>query len=209
MASRTQQWALVALSFGQRDFDLEPGPINRRLGSIAARYVRGLSSPTLVVAQWEIALEMGRQGVPVDFAVYPEEGVDYIDTGDVWRQARQFLDAHDIERVALLAHPFLHRSLARHIIRRDGYMVQTLKTGMVGFDPDARNRQWWTRGPVRLMTYSALRAAGISRQFHPTPVEGVAASAPGSVEAATDHRGHIRAQERSITRSQHRPAEQD
>lgn len=71
--------------------DLEPGPVNAEIARVAAGFVERYPVP--VIAQWEIAGELERLGVPDVAAVEPEIGPDgstvYLSTPDVIEVGRR------------------------------------------------------------------------------------------------------------------------
>jgi len=151
------QVGVVAFSFGLRAPEEEPNPCNRRLAAATARIIRQTSVPVVLIAQWEIA-----KALPPTMAVHvvgdaPDGG--YLDTERVWQVAAPILRGEGVRRVIAVAQPVLHRAKAHRLMRADGFEPLPAPVGWIGFDSGARNRQWWTRGPVRLLLYALMQAA--------------------------------------------------
>lgn len=160
MTQLEQACAVVAFSFGLRDPSQEPNPCNERLAYAAERIIRSRDRNTLVIAQWEIAEQLMADGQAVDKIVGPASSREYLDSDEVWRQAQKFLANRNVYQVIPIAQPFLHLHRVKGIIRRSGMNVGCEPIGWIGFDRSSANKQWWTKGPMRLLVYSVLKAFG-------------------------------------------------
>lgn len=156
----TAQLGVVAFSFGRRDPDQEPNPCNRRLAGATARIVRQSAGPVVLVVQWEVARALPPT-MPVHVVGDAPDG-EYLDTERVWQAAAPILHREGVRRVIAVAQPVLHRAKAYRLIRAAGFEPLRAPVGWIGFDSSSRNRQWWTRGPLRLVLY-ALRQAATGR----------------------------------------------
>ncbi len=148
---------VVAFSFGLRDPDQEPNPCNRRLAGATARIVQQSPGPVVLVAQWEVARALPPT-MPVHVVGDPPGG-GYLDTERVWQAAAPVLRRAGVRRVMAVAQPVLHRAKVHRLIKADGFEPLHAPVGWIGFDSSGLNRQWWTRGPLRLVLYALLQAA--------------------------------------------------
>jgi hypothetical protein len=148
---------IVVYSFGRRSIEREPGPCNVRLGQAAMRIAAEEDEKTLLVAQWEVARYLESHGARVDHVVQ-ERDDQYLDSDQVWREARDLFREYDINDVIPVAQPLLHQTKVAHLARKDGFEVTRRPIGHIGFDNCADNQQWWTKGPLRLLAYSLRRA---------------------------------------------------
>lgn len=88
--------------------DLEPGPVNERLARLAADFVS--RRPVPIIAQWEVADELGALGVTDVISVTPDRAADgsvvYLSTAGVLDKGRRLVEAAGVEagRAGLLAH---------------------------------------------------------------------------------------------------------
>jgi hypothetical protein len=151
--------AVVAFSFGMRDMPSEPNPCNVRLARAAERIVERQAGDTLLIAQWEIAKQLKRDGAHVYRVVSSADG-EYLDTDKVWQKALDSLTCHNVDSVIPVAQPFLHRHKIGKLIRDSGISVKREPVGWIGFDSSKDNLQWWTKGPIRLIAYSIMQALG-------------------------------------------------
>jgi hypothetical protein len=151
---------IVVFSFGSRGPDLEPGPCNERLGRAVAGIVSNESSSFFIVAQWEVARALASLGIDCE-AVNPDTE-SYLDTETVWAHAQKSFREIGVGSVIPVAQPFLHLFAVRRLIAQDHrFSVQARPIPFIGWDSSPVNRQWWTKGPVRFLFYSALRLAHV------------------------------------------------
>ncbi len=143
----------VIFSFGLRAAEQEPGPCNERLGHEALRLIKHVGDEAVIVAQWEVARGLKALGVGSDLVVEPSGG-GYLDSRGVWEEAKQLFAARGVTEVVPVAHPFLHLNAVKKMIRRDGFRVIDHKIGKIGYDPDPRNTQPWTRSAPALLKYA-------------------------------------------------------
>ena len=141
--------AILGLSFGMKKSGHTKS--NKALAKVAERvfYKKGL----LVILQKELA-------ECVDFPpslVIKEHRIkgQHLDSDEVIAQAAEFMKLHKIDTVWLVAQPFLHRPQCRTLLKNYGFRVRIPKTGRIPFDEDSL--QWWTRGPLRTLTYAILQ----------------------------------------------------
>jgi len=151
---------IVVFSFGNRGPDLEPGPCNKRLGQAVAEIASNANLSFFIVAQWEVARALESLGI--DCQIVGSDPESYLDTETVWAHAQKsFLDV-GVRSIIPVAQPFVHLFAVRRLIARDHrFSVQALPIPVIGWDRSSLNRQWWTRGPVRFLFYSALRLAHV------------------------------------------------
>jgi hypothetical protein len=155
---------LVVFSFALRAAVEEPNPCNVRLASVVRRIVEREVDQVVVVAQWEVALQLRQYGIPVARVVTPRSDGAYLDSKQVWEQARAEFWDREIDVVIPVAQPFLHLHRVRQLMEADGFSVGRRRIGWIGFD--RRSTQPWTRGPVRLLLY-AMRQWGAQRELGP------------------------------------------
>jgi len=151
---------IVVFSFGSRGSDLEPGPLNERLGRAVADIASNVNSSFFIVAQWEVARALVSLGI--DCEIVDSDSESYLDTETVWTHAQRSFREIGVRSVIPVAQPFLHLSAVRYLIARDHrFIVQAQPVPFIGWDRSSLNRQWWTRGPVRFLCYSVLRLARV------------------------------------------------
>lgn len=151
---------IVVFSFGSRGPDLEPGPCNERLGGAVAGIASNESSSFFIVAQWEVARALASLGI--DCEVVNSDTESYLDTETVWAHAQKSFREIGVRSVIPVAQPFLHLFAVRRLIAQDHrFSVQAGPIPFIGWDRSSLNRQWWTKGPVRFLCYSALRLAHV------------------------------------------------
>jgi hypothetical protein len=165
---------IVAFSFGLRPPEQEPNPSNVALARVVQQVARQSARTSLVVAQWEVALQLAADGVAVDAAISGHD-TRYLDTGEVWRQARAVLEAGGVREVVPVAQPYLHLGFVRRMVRRDGFVIVEPPPATIPFDRDDANQQWWTKGRARLFVYGVGKELPVlqpilSRLFGPWPV---------------------------------------
>src|SRR4051812_44255882 len=100
--------AIVAFSFGSRA--TEPGISNEQIADAVMRDIADRGKPALLVAQLEVASALAQRGVTVDHVVSRSTAGNYLDSENVWAQARGELQLRGIREVRVFAHPFLHFS---------------------------------------------------------------------------------------------------
>ena len=160
---------VVALSFAKRSERDEPGPVNINIADAAEAIIDELTlsgETVFVVSQWEPALRLEIRGYPAGRVVTPQDasikpgGKRYLDTGDVVRVADPLFKYQEVEDVVVVANSFIHLWLAQRMVRKAGFNVIKTKMPWVGFDPSPENLQWWTKGPVRFITYLGIQVIG-------------------------------------------------
>lgn len=181
---------IVALSFGKvrRDAD---DPINHTLSTFVIdahedvvswrRALQGKpfkrpgGTEAVVVAQQEIARylsghpEIDLRIVDDTHATRKGSGRTYLDTQDVLNEAFRVFKDQEVRQVIVVAHPFLHARVARHLVKQAGYTNHEFRVNRhVDFDNSRNNLQWWCRGPIRFLAYLALQVAGkaMGKDFH-------------------------------------------
>lgn len=162
-SSSDEALAIVAFSFGLREKAHEPNPCNRRLAHAVERITRlaeNESRNIIVVSQWEVAKQLEANGVHVDKVISTSPHGGYLGSDEVWAQAFVFLRGRHIARVIPVAQPFFHTYKVCKLIRKSGLPLERKRIGWVGFDSSPANTQWWTKGPVRLLTYALMQALG-------------------------------------------------
>lgn len=147
---------VVAFSFGLRGPEEEPNPCNVRLARATRRVLDEAATPIVLVSQWEVALALPSSAT-AHVVKAPVDG-RYLDTDRVWAEAAPVLRQAGVRRVVAVAQPLLHRAKAHRLIRRDGFEPVRPRIAWIGFDSSARNTQWWTRGPLRLLLYAVLQS---------------------------------------------------
>lgn len=158
---------IVAYSFALRDH--EPNPCNLRLAK-AVKRIRNeymeRGEQVVIVAQKSVAIGLQHLEVPVDYVVTEYKCAGTTDTEEITAQAIEFFDycypidlnflnfpLYPLDEIIPVAH-LIQLIKCRQEFRRHGIQTRSLwslrrKIGRVGFDP--KSKQWWTRGPVRLV----------------------------------------------------------
>lgn len=148
---------IVACSFGRRVN--EPGPANAQLGQALLDLfddlyaTDGVPPGTVIVSQWEIVRYLERPAIDsagiVDRIVTREDatfretgGRTYLSTNDVLEVAEQVFREHGVERVIVVAKPFLHLALTRAMMRGRGFSVSKHPMPRIGFNNDPDELQW-------------------------------------------------------------------
>lgn len=152
---------VVAYSFALRK--QEPNPCNVRIARETERIVtelRNAGEEVFIVAQWEVARQLERDGFTADLIVGLLPGNKYLGSAEVWSAAEEFGKSAGVTVAIAVAQPFLHLPMVRRMMRSSGWKVREVPIGKIGFDPSPLNTQWWTRGPKRLVLYSALTLVG-------------------------------------------------
>jgi hypothetical protein len=144
---------IVAFSFGLRAPDEEPNPANAALAGVVGSAREAAGRSTVIVAQWEVAKQLERDGVPVTHRVIARPD-RYLDSTEVWRQARDLLHHHGVRDVVPVAHPILHLRYVTSMLRADGFDVVAPPRHRVPFDRSDANHQWWTRSRIGLAVYA-------------------------------------------------------
>ncbi len=152
--------AVVAYSFGGSHYG--PGCANVVLAQIAARVSRETDAALLVQDYLEIPIQ--EKGIFPNFIVreHREKG-KFLGTEEVTLQFAEYLRRHNISKVLLVAHPFLHWRKCKKLLQQEGFDVKCVPTGKVPFDRS--NESWWVRGPFHLLLYALLQLV-VGRQGH-------------------------------------------
>jgi len=160
---------VVALSFAKRSEQDEPGPVNKRLARAVTAIIDELNAggeDVALVTQWEIAKQLTRDGEPVGFVVNEKFASTtsgnqrYLSSSDILEVAYDLFRMTDVHDVVVVANPFIHLQVARKMVKSAGFTIMKAKLPWVGFDPSKQNLQWWTKGPVRFVSYLAVQAIG-------------------------------------------------
>ncbi len=165
---------IVALSFAKRV--QEPNPVNIKLAQLTEELdelLQQMGEPTVVVAQWEVALALP---TPPSLVVHQTDatsrdrnGKPYLDSQDVLNKAFELFREIGITDVAVVANQFLHLQAAEALVKKAGFKVHKYKAArFVGFDNDKLNVQWWCKGPLRLLAYLGIQVIGAltKQNFH-------------------------------------------
>ncbi|MEI7513617.1 MAG: hypothetical protein WCJ74_03290 [bacterium] len=150
---------VFACSFGS-------GRANFRLAEAAERIVTKEETKCVIIAQWEVARELEKQNIPILHVVEPNTSGAYLDTIDVWNEAKICLALYDAVEIIIVAQPFIHGIYIERMIEKDGYQVchkYDREIGRIGFDSESQ--QWWTRGPLRMILYVLLSVCGLEKYF--------------------------------------------
>ena len=137
---------------------------NSRLADAVQRILEKEDNKCVVIAQWEIARELEARNIFPQHVVEPKVDNTYLDTIDVWKEAKAYLSSEASVEVVIVAQPFIHGYYIERMIRKDGYAVcheYDMEVGRIGFDSDSL--QWWTRGPARLAFYVLLSVCGLAK----------------------------------------------
>jgi hypothetical protein len=159
-AASTPPIAIVAFSFGARDEQDEPNPCNQRLAQAAERIIRSESGDLLLISQWEVAEQLESDGICLDHVIRSSAASEYLDSDEVWAQALIILNKYGVNSVIPVVQPFLQMYKVKQLIRESGITIERRRIGWIGFDSSSANKQWWTKGPVRLFTYAFMQALG-------------------------------------------------
>ena len=153
---------MLVCSFALRDE--EPSPCNFRLAEAVERIVEATPEKMIIVSQWEVAKKLLADGVKLCHVVEPLEDGSYLDTTRVWAEARPIFVAQGVEELIIVANPFIHGFYIERMVQKDGFRLDGQYNnliGKIGFDRESK--QWWTRGPFRLLLYLALSAVGMAK----------------------------------------------
>lgn len=131
----------------------EPNPCNIRLARAAERIIDTENERLCLVVQWEIWQAI-RTGLAAYIVQEHREG-NYLDSEEVTAQAAEIFRSKGIKEVIPVAQPFLLLPKCRWLIRQAGFNPVRRRIGWIGFYH--RSKQWWTRGPIRLLVYAALQ----------------------------------------------------
>jgi hypothetical protein len=153
---------LVAFSFGQREDEKnDPCLSNIDLAEAVGKIVSCEAEKIVVVAQWEIAkvllqsasVNEQMEWLEPDFIVHHHrvEG-EYLDSDEVMAQAALYLHKRGVTAVIPVAHPFLHLTKCKQLVREAGFALAERKIGRVRFDK--LSVQPWTRGRAPLLVYA-------------------------------------------------------
>lgn len=150
---------LVVFSFALRKE--EPSPCNVRLAKAVERILSKAERATdvLVVSQWEVAKQLKADGICVDLVVEKNEDGSYLDTKDVWDQAKVLFQKKGVVTVIPVAQPFLHLTKVKQLIHSDNFIVDVTyltDIGQIGFDGESL--QPWTRSSFQLLWYAVKQA---------------------------------------------------
>ncbi|MFA5197410.1 MAG: hypothetical protein WC437_03205 [Patescibacteria group bacterium] len=157
---------MVVCSFALREDSQEPNPCNIRLAEAVERILEKATEEIHIVSQWEVAKKLKSDGVNPTLVVEPFLDGSYLDTKDVWAEAKVMFALLDITEVIIVANPFIHGFYVERMIKKDGFKVfhkYDTEIGPIGFDPESL--QWWTRGPSRCLFYVGLSALGLAKYF--------------------------------------------
>jgi len=160
---------IISLSFGiGKD---GPGLSNSDLANSVERLLTNLQQShgglddVKVALQWEISAEtiirpqeLTRTSCCLVQTVYGEAG-QYLNSDMIIDAAKERLA--DADEIYIVAMPFLHSWFCKRLAEKAGFRnVKVYNERKIRFDRESL--QWWTRGPIRLIVYSALRV------FRPT-----------------------------------------
>lgn len=161
---------VITLSYAKRAEHQEPNPVNQRLATatqiVTEHIAHDAHRQFVVVAQWEVALQLTRDGMKVDRVVTQADATRkesrlYLDSEDVIRVAAEHFAALGITDVVIVAKRFIHLALCRRLAAQHGLTVMTqFDIPKVGYDNDPRNLQWWCKGPIREAAYTGLQVLG-------------------------------------------------
>lgn len=144
----------------------EPAPCNIRLAKAVERIIKEEKEKIIIVAQWEVALQLVKDGIHVDHTVNLLPDKSYLGSEEVWIDAMNYLNSNkinNISKVIPVAHPYLHMYKVKKLIENSGFITENHKMGYIGFDKNST--QWWTRGPLRLLIYSIFQLFGLHGHF--------------------------------------------
>ena len=147
--------AIVAFSFGLERRSDEPSICNRKLGESTISIISSSDYRYIVISQWEIDEYLKRMN-HVGLSYYRIDLLenDNIDSQAVWDDAKKILIEKGINKVIVVAHPFLQLGHIRRMIRRDGFTVVKKKIDNdVGFNKSGRNMQPWTKSRMAALIY--------------------------------------------------------
>ncbi len=136
---------LVAFSFGLRTSDTEPNPCNQRLGLAVQSILTAEPTEVIIVSQWEVAKQLEAIGIKTNHVVNLRDDGEYLDTRDVWNEAKVLFDKLGIREVVPVANPYLQLFYAKKMVKDDGFQVLSKPIGRIGFDNSPQNTQAWTR----------------------------------------------------------------
>jgi len=139
-------------------------PCNVRLAKAAIRIVRELEKSgemVVVVAQRTTAAVMEELGLSVDLVIQKRAG--YEGSEEVVAQADEWFKTYGINgdritKVIPVANPFIHLFKCIQLVQKKGFKTLSFwklarMIGWIGFD--RRSEQPATRGPIRLVFYTA------------------------------------------------------
>lgn len=155
---------IVGFSFGLRSEAEEPNPSNQALAREVVRtssYVNFYDGSAYVITQWEITKGLADAGIEPDLSVGLHADGTYLGSKDVWEEARADLEDEGIDRVIIVAQPFLHLPALKKMVRRDGFKVLNFPIRKIPFDDSSLNAQPWTRSKPALAWYAVKSLLGV------------------------------------------------
>ncbi len=177
----TRVIGVVVPSFSLRE--REPNPCNVRLADEAIRISGRLIARgylPLVVAQWEVELAMKRVGkfreyeaidyqdarrgvIPYGRTINQSESGKYLDTSDVVAGAVESFRQHGVERVVVVANPFIHQPYTYWLVHKAGMKIMWRHVRWIGFDK--QSSQPWCRSWYRFLWQTIRLAVGKKHGF--------------------------------------------
>lgn len=140
---------IIAFSWG---FGGRVDPCNERLARAAQRAVWLLSEHgyvSIVVAQIEVSQYLS----DVEHVVRQSINTGaYLGTEEVAYQAADVFVRRGVQRVIVIANPFLHLRKCMRLMRAMDFEVIPFTVGRIGFN--SYDRQWFPRGPLRTIAYA-------------------------------------------------------
>ena len=153
---------IVAFSFASQGS--KQSPCNERLADVVIKIQK--ETRAKVMAQWEVARIVEKQGLELAHVVEPLVDGSYLSTSAVWLEVRAYLVFYQINEVIIVANPFIHGYAIERMIKKDGFKVNNSfdqEIGQIGFDQNSV--QWWTRGPLRFIFYAMLSFLHLAKYF--------------------------------------------
>jgi hypothetical protein len=141
---------IVAFSFGLEEH-FEPSICNVRLAKEVERLYKENGEYCIIVAQWEVALELAKLSIPVHCTVESTSEV-YLDSEAVMEAAKLVFTKFHVTDVIPVANPFVHLIKCKQLVKKAGFKLIRARVGYIGFNKDSD--QAWTRDPFRLILYS-------------------------------------------------------
>lgn len=137
------------------------GPCNRSLAYDVGRAVRELKNlrkDYCIGSQVEIASELPKRLKLVCIVSEHVNKDQYLDSKEVARQIAEEFRRNGVAKVIVVAHPFLHLTHCKSLMRGLGFEIYPFKVWSPGFDPDSD--QWQTQSAAKCFVYAVGKKLG-------------------------------------------------
>jgi len=148
---------VIACAFGQQRTNTA-GPSNEAIGRVA-HHIKW-TTKGVIAAQWEVEAFLQRINFPADKVIgaYGANG-HYVTTEEVFAESLAYFKSVGVSEVVIVAQPLhllvIRRAMKGWSIDPSFHFTRAYDRLMrrIPFDRSSGNVQWWTRGPIRFVTY--------------------------------------------------------